>query len=119
MKRKTAGQEDFFLNFGNVDVSRLDEPAFGDYVKSRLRYGVSQGIRGLKFWKPIGLGIKDGSGKYITPDDERPVSYTHLVCGIATFLRTYYEAEKLARLIVDKAPQAWVLNFANLSLIHI
>lgn len=71
MKRKIAGQEDFFLNFGNVDVSRLDEPDFGDYVKSSLRYGVSQGIRGLKFWKPIGLGIKDGSGKYITPDDER------------------------------------------------
>ncbi|TCL41883.1 6-phospho-beta-glucosidase [Harryflintia acetispora] len=42
-----------------------------------------------------------------------PFVETVSVCGIATFLRTYYEAEKLARLIVDKAPQAWVLNFAN------
>lgn len=53
-------------------------------------------------------------------DDERigkafkiPFVETVSVCGIATFLRTYYEIETLARLINEKSPDAWVLNFAN------
>lgn len=42
-----------------------------------------------------------------------PFVETVSVCGIATFLRTYYEIEKLAAVIKEKAPNAWVLNFAN------
>ncbi|MEW4412696.1 6-phospho-beta-glucosidase [Clostridium sp. AN503] len=42
-----------------------------------------------------------------------PFVETVSVCGIATFLRTYYEIEKIAAIILEKAPHAWVLNFAN------
>lgn len=42
-----------------------------------------------------------------------PFVETVSVCGIATFLRTYTELEKIATLIKELAPNAWVLNFAN------
>lgn len=42
-----------------------------------------------------------------------PFVETVSVCGIATFLRSYYEVEKIAKIITQKAPNAWVLNFAN------
>lgn len=42
-----------------------------------------------------------------------PFVETITVCGVATFLRTYYELETLATIINEKAPHAWVLNFAN------
>lgn len=42
-----------------------------------------------------------------------PFVETVSVCGIATFLRTYFELEKIAMIIKEKAPDAWVLNFAN------
>lgn len=42
-----------------------------------------------------------------------PFVETVTVCGFATFLRSYYEIEKIAALINEYAPEAWVLNFAN------
>lgn len=42
-----------------------------------------------------------------------PFTETISICGFATFLRTYYEYERLAPLIIDAAPDAWVLNFTN------
>ena len=35
------------------------------------------------------------------------------ICGFSTFLRTYCEVEKLVRIIVSNAPDAWVINFTN------
>ncbi len=42
-----------------------------------------------------------------------PFVETVSVCGVATFLRTYIQLEKVAELINRLAPEAWVLNFAN------
>ncbi|MCL2420913.1 MAG: hypothetical protein FWD03_03570 [Defluviitaleaceae bacterium] len=42
-----------------------------------------------------------------------PFTETISICGMATFLRTYYEYEKIAAAIVKLAPKAWVLNFTN------
>ena len=42
-----------------------------------------------------------------------PFTETISVCGISTFLRTYYEFEKIAAVIKAEAPDAWVLNFSN------
>jgi len=42
-----------------------------------------------------------------------PFVETVSVCGIATYLRSYPEVEKIAALINELAPDAWVLNFAN------
>jgi len=42
-----------------------------------------------------------------------PFTETVSVCGISTFLRSYYEFEKIAEVIKQEAPNAWVLNFSN------
>jgi len=62
---------DFIRTFGSVDVRRLEEPDFPVYVDSLLKEFKSMGIHGLKLWKTIGCTLKDSSGKYVLPDDER------------------------------------------------
>ena len=42
-----------------------------------------------------------------------PFTETVSVCGISTFLRSYYEFERIAEVIKQEAPNAWVLNFSN------
>ena len=42
-----------------------------------------------------------------------PFTETISICGFSTFLRTYYEYERLARVIKARAPEAWVMNFTN------
>ena len=42
-----------------------------------------------------------------------PFTETVSICGFSTFLRTYYEYEKLAHVIMENAPNAWVMNFSN------
>jgi len=71
MLEKTAPAGDFFRTFGCVDVTKLDDPSFENYVYKTIRDGKKKGICGLKFWKIIGLLLKDKNGRYIRPDDER------------------------------------------------
>jgi predicted TIM-barrel fold metal-dependent hydrolase len=65
------GYEDYIHTFASVDVARLEEPDFAAYADGLLKEFKSMGIRGLKFWKNIGCTLKDSSGKYIRPDDDR------------------------------------------------
>ncbi|MCL2188690.1 MAG: amidohydrolase family protein [Defluviitaleaceae bacterium] len=65
------GYEDFIRTFGSVDVARLEEPDFPKMVDENLREMKAMGVNGLKLWKNIGCGIKDSTGKFIMPDDER------------------------------------------------
>jgi len=65
------------------------------------------------------LQIRHG-GLLARIEDERlgkkyklPFTETISVCGFSTFLRTYYEYEKLGAAIKKYAPDAWVLNFTN------
>jgi len=53
-------------------------------------------------------------------DDDRlgmkykiPFVETVTVCGLGSFLRTYYQVEIIAELVKKHAPDAWVMNFAN------
>ena len=62
---------DFIHTFATVDVERLEEPDFPQYVDNHLRELKSMGVNGLKFWKNIGCVLKDSSGKFILPDDDR------------------------------------------------
>ena len=71
MLKKTEPYNDFILTFGNVDLTRLDDPDFEGYVKRTLRESKEKGIRGLKFWKNISLVLKDRSGRHIPVDDSR------------------------------------------------
>lgn len=72
MLKKEEGFEDFFVNFGTVDVSRFEEPDFEKLVRQSLEDGVKNyRMRGIKLWKPIGLGYRDKDGNYLRPDDAR------------------------------------------------
>ncbi|MFV0445378.1 MAG: amidohydrolase family protein [Planctomycetaceae bacterium] len=44
---------------------------FGSWMADRLTESVRQGACGLKLLKDLGLGIRDGNGKRIPPDDPR------------------------------------------------
>ncbi len=71
MLKKTHPFEAFMLTFGNVDYHRLDDPDFEDYVIKTLYEQKNKGMKGLKCFKEIGLGLKDREGKYVSPDDTR------------------------------------------------
>lgn len=71
MRKKTNGYEDFIYTFGTVDISRFEQSDFEKYVYHTIKELCSSGIRGLKFWKILGLQIKDQKGKYLRVDDER------------------------------------------------
>ena len=82
-----------------IECSSLEECIQGaDFVLLQLRHGgIDARIEDEKLGKKYKL----------------PFTETISVCGFATFLRTYYEYEKLAAAILKHAPNAWVLNFTN------
>lgn len=71
MLQKTKGFEDFILTFGTLDLSGFEDKGFEKYVRQTLAESKEMGIKGLKFWKTLGLVLKDSRGNYIRPDDER------------------------------------------------
>lgn len=68
---KASPYRDFFITFGSVDVSRLEEPNFASHVEETLTEAKAQGSRGIKLWKNLGLRLKDQAGNYIRIDDPR------------------------------------------------
>jgi len=63
-----------FSTIGWMDWRGVDSMDFGSFVKlslGRLERLVGQGIVGLKFWKDLGLSVRDESGNLIRVDDER------------------------------------------------
>ncbi len=68
---KLEPYQDFFVTYSSVDVSKLDEPNFDTLVYQTLREAVSKGVKGLKMWKNISLGMKDNKGNPIPIDDPR------------------------------------------------
>lgn len=71
MIKVTSEYNNFFITFGSVDVTKVSDPNFSKYATSVIREGYKRGMRGLKFFKSLGLKSKDSSGKFIRPDDER------------------------------------------------
>jgi len=71
MKRKLSGYEDYVINFGSLDTERFESPDFEKYVKVTAARLKDEGIKGLKFWKTVGLKIKGKDGTYLRPDSER------------------------------------------------
>lgn len=62
---------DFFTTFGGVNIAQLDEPDFPTMVEDSLKRGVELGMRGVKIWKNVSLGMKDRMGRHIPIDDPR------------------------------------------------
>jgi len=69
-----------------------------DYILIQLRQG---GIAARIEDEKLGLKYK------------LPFTETISVCGFATYLRTIPEIEKIATLILQLAPEAWVMSFTN------
>lgn len=68
---KIEPYQDFIVTYGSLDVSKFEDPSFDSYVYKTLRDSTNMGIKGLKMWKNISLGMKDSSGKHIPIDDPR------------------------------------------------
>ncbi|MES1240420.1 MAG: amidohydrolase family protein [Acidobacteriota bacterium] len=62
---------DRFVQFANVDFSRIDEPDFGANAARQLERDVKNGARGLKVFKNLGMFVKDKDGKRVQTDDPR------------------------------------------------
>ena len=62
---------DRFCVFARGDWSQVDEPGFGETWAARLADAVGAGAQGLKVSKRLGLGVRDGSGALVMPDDPR------------------------------------------------
>jgi predicted TIM-barrel fold metal-dependent hydrolase len=63
-----------FSTIGWMDWSDADAPDFSTFIKrtiERIHRLVAHGIVGFKFWKDIGLIVRDASGELIRIDDER------------------------------------------------
>jgi len=71
MQDKLKEKSDFFIHFGQLPVERFEEPGFESFVYKTIRDLHANGVKGMKFWKIIGLAIRDKAGAYLRPDDER------------------------------------------------
>jgi predicted TIM-barrel fold metal-dependent hydrolase len=60
-----------FIVFTQIDWGKIDDPDFSQEMVHQLDDAVARGARGLKILKDLGLGVRDKSGKLITPDDAR------------------------------------------------
>lgn len=70
--RSAAAQR--FSTIGWMDWSGADATDFASFVKvslERIERLVAHGIVGFKFWKDLGLSVRDASGELIRVDDER------------------------------------------------
>ena len=82
------GYEDFVNIFGSADLGRMEDIDFAAYVDAAFKQYKSMGIKGLKFWKDIGLYRRDKSGKFFPVDDDRlrPVWEAAAKYGLITLI---------------------------------
>lgn len=62
-----------FVTFCQLDWDRLTEPDGVRTLQRSLDESRERGARGVKVWKDLGLGVRDGDGSLISPDDPRVV----------------------------------------------
>lgn len=71
MIRRFHSISDRFSTIGWMDWSGVDKPDFAQRSIERLEQLVEHGACGLKFWKDLGLSVRDASGELLPVDDER------------------------------------------------
>jgi len=62
---------DRFIVFACVSFKEMDDPKFGEKEAARLEQAVSDGARGFKVHKILGLTVRDRTGKLVSVDDPR------------------------------------------------
>jgi predicted TIM-barrel fold metal-dependent hydrolase len=60
-----------FATIGWMDWSGVDRSDFAEVSNGRLERLVEHGAQGIKFWKDLGLSVRDGKGELLRVDDER------------------------------------------------
>jgi predicted TIM-barrel fold metal-dependent hydrolase len=60
-----------FATIGWMDWSGVERSDFAQITCDRLERLVERGAQGIKFWKDLGLSVRDGEGKLLRIDDER------------------------------------------------
>ena len=92
-------------------LRRVNRPVILSYVDS-----YAETVKGSDY---IFIQFRVGCEKARVGDDSLGLKYripfveTVSVCGLAAFLRTFYQMEIIAGLIGKLAPDAWVMNFSN------
>lgn len=71
MLDKIGKHTDYVHTFGAVDLTRFEEPDFEQTVYRTIRDNKRKGMKGMKYWKVLGLSIRDSKGAYLRPDDPR------------------------------------------------
>jgi len=79
-----------FLQFANVDFSKIAEPGFGEKAAAQLADDVKHGAAGLKVFKDLGMFVKDRDGSRVHTDDPRidPVWEKCAELGIPVLIHT-------------------------------
>lgn len=62
---------DRFSTIGWMDWSGVERADFAQISCDRLERLVEHGARGIKFWKDLGLSVRDAQGQLLRIDDER------------------------------------------------
>lgn len=71
MARYAAASQERFSTIGWMDWAGSDKPDFFRRAVDSLEQLVEHGAVGIKFWKDLGLSVRDASGELIRVDDER------------------------------------------------
>lgn len=72
VERYDAAYEGRFATFCQLDWDRVAEPGGVGSLKRSLEDSRARGARGVKVWKNLGLGVRDGDA-LVSPDDPRVV----------------------------------------------
>lgn len=69
--RNYARYKNRIAAFANLNFGGIDDPAWGQRAAAQLEQDFKAGAVGLKIFKPLGMDLRDGSGKRIAVDDPR------------------------------------------------
>lgn len=79
-----------FSTIGWMDWSGVEKPDFVAVTLQRLEQLVERGAKGIKFWKDLGLSVRDANGELLRIDDERlaPIFVKAAELGIPVMFHT-------------------------------
>ncbi len=79
-----------FIVFGNIDWSRINKRGFGEWAVRQIEEGAKSGMRGIKIFKNLGLGLRKKSGELWKINDAQfaPIWETAGSCGLPVLIHS-------------------------------
>jgi len=71
LRKFRAASRDRFATIAWMDWAGVEQADFVSLSLDRLERMADEGARGIKFWKDLGLSVRDASGELLRVDDER------------------------------------------------